>query len=167
MSNTITNNTAHLPVASQAAPRTDKAKKEEEKKIPGVLTEEQLKALDEIVRENKTDNLKLNQELGKDQFMQILLRQLSHQNPLQPMEDKEFIAQMAQFSSLESIQNLNSTFQDSFRGLGEEVGRIREIMKDNEAKHSELEATVKSIAESIAEINKAIKENRAQKAYKE
>lgn len=167
MSNTITNNAAHIPAASMTATRTDKSKKEEEKKIPGVLTEDQIKALDEIVQDNKTDSLKLNQELGKDQFMQILLRQLSHQNPLQPMEDKEFIAQMAQFSSLESIKNLNSTFQKSFEGLGTEVSKIREIMADYGTKNKELEATVKSMAENIAEINKAIKENNALKAYKE
>lgn len=164
MSNTITNNVAPLTTASTTA-RADQ--KKEEKRIPGLLTEEQLKRLDEIVEESRTDSLKLNQELGKDQFMQILLRQLSHQNPLQPMEDKEFIAQMAQFSSLESIQNLNSTFQDSFRGLAEEVGRIGKHITEQETKSEELEAAVKSIAESVAEINKAIKENKALKAYGE
>lgn len=46
-------------------------------------------------------------ELGKDQFLQILVTQLRNQDPMQPMQDKEFIAQMAQFSSLEQMMNMS------------------------------------------------------------
>lgn len=47
-------------------------------------------------------------ELGKDQFLQILVTQLRNQDPMQPLQDKEFIAQMAQFSSLEQMMNMAS-----------------------------------------------------------
>ncbi|WEK56186.1 MAG: flagellar hook assembly protein FlgD [Candidatus Cohnella colombiensis] len=47
-------------------------------------------------------------ELGKDQFLQILITQLRNQDPMQPMQDTEFIGQMAQFSSLEQMVNMSS-----------------------------------------------------------
>lgn len=48
-------------------------------------------------------------ELGKDEFMKILMTQLQHQDPLSPMDDREFISQMATFSSLEQMMNMTNS----------------------------------------------------------
>jgi flagellar basal-body rod modification protein FlgD len=57
--------------------------------------------------------------LGQDAFMQLLITQLTHQDPTRPKEDTEFIAQLATFSQLEklteiaaSIKNLEQKFED-------------------------------------------------------
>ncbi|WP_426202837.1 flagellar hook assembly protein FlgD [Pseudomonas sp. TWP3-1] len=49
------------------------------------------------------------QALGKDAFLQLLVTQLKNQNPLDPQDNSAFVAQLAQFSSLEGITTLNST----------------------------------------------------------
>lgn len=49
-------------------------------------------------------------ELDKDDFLLILVKQLSNQDPTAPVEDKQFIAQMAQFSSLEQMTNMANGF---------------------------------------------------------
>ncbi len=49
--------------------------------------------------------------LGKDDFLKILITQLQNQDPSNPMDDREFIAQMAQFSSLEQMTNMNTAIQ--------------------------------------------------------
>lgn len=49
------------------------------------------------------------QALGKDAFLQLLVTQMQHQNPLDPQDNSEFVAQLAQFSSLEGITSLNDS----------------------------------------------------------
>lgn len=52
-------------------------------------------------------------DLSKDAFLNLLTTQLRYQNPLEPTNDKEFLAQMAQFTALEQMNNLYSSFQFS------------------------------------------------------
>lgn len=55
---------------------------------------------------NQTTNRTPSPELGKEEFLKILMTQLQYQDPLSPMDDREFISQMATFSSLEQMMNM-------------------------------------------------------------
>jgi flagellar basal-body rod modification protein FlgD len=59
--------------------------------------------------------------MGKDDFMKLLMAQLQNQDPLKPMDHQEFAAQLAQFSSLESLTNINKSIDGLHSGFGEEA----------------------------------------------
>ncbi len=54
----------------------------------------------------------VNKDLGKNEFLELLVAQLNNQNPLEPQGNGEFIAQLAQFSTLEGVEKLNSSMGD-------------------------------------------------------
>ncbi|MHC0038159.1 flagellar hook capping FlgD N-terminal domain-containing protein [Pseudoneobacillus sp. C159] len=57
-----------------------------------------------------TETFEQKSIMGKDDFLRILTVQLANQDPSSPLQDRDFIAQMATFSSLEQLTNLNTTF---------------------------------------------------------
>lgn len=66
--------------------------------------------VDSFNKANNVSGRQVSQSLGKDDFLKLLITQLSNQDPTSPMENTEFIAQMAQFSSLEQMTNMNQEF---------------------------------------------------------
>lgn len=68
-------------------------------------------------------NQRGSSELGKDEFLKLLVTQLQNQDPLNPQEDTQFISQLAQFSSLEQMTNMSATMSNSsaYGLVGKEV----------------------------------------------
>lgn len=60
-------------------------------------------------KKNATDSDNSTSSLGQDAFLKLLITQLKNQSPLNPQDNTAFVAQLAQFSSLQGIQNLNTT----------------------------------------------------------
>lgn len=71
-------------------------------------------------------------QMGRDSFLQLLVVQLQHQDPLNPMDDKDFTAQLAQFSSLEALENINDGVQSLNDGNTRQdvLGAVSFIGKD-------------------------------------
>ena len=75
-------------------------------------SQERMQLANDVDMFNKSinDGKTPQQNLGKADFLKLLIAQLSYQDPTAPMQDKEFIAQMAQFSSLEQMTSMAADF---------------------------------------------------------
>jgi|CZCA01.1.fsa_nt_gi flagellar basal-body rod modification protein FlgD len=67
------------------------------------------------VQNQEVDPMKDRMNLGKDDFMRLLITELRYQDALNPVDDREMIAQLAQFSTLEQMQNLGDKIEELAR----------------------------------------------------
>lgn len=83
-----------------------------------------------------TEPKEYKNDLDKDAFLNLLVTELRNQDPLEPMDDKEFISQMAQFSALEQTQSMNRTISVNSANstIGKEVLAVYKNQDTNETK---------------------------------
>jgi flagellar basal-body rod modification protein FlgD len=104
-----------------------------------------IKQLTESYNAQATRDEKTKSDLDKDAFLQLLVTQMRYQDPLNPTNDKEFLAQMAQFSALEQMQNLNANFtlQQSFNLIGKEI--LASTVNPNTSAVEEVQGIVEAV----------------------
>ncbi|WP_233128869.1 flagellar hook assembly protein FlgD [Halovibrio salipaludis] len=74
----------------------------------------------DILKEYRNENQKGQSEggkkasdMGRNEFMDLMMAQMKNQNPLDPQKNEDFVAQLAQFSSLEEMQSINTSVEDA------------------------------------------------------
>ncbi|HZW68180.1 MAG TPA: flagellar hook assembly protein FlgD [Pseudogracilibacillus sp.] len=103
-----------------------------------------------------TEKRSPSSELGKEEFLKILMAQLQNQDPLNPLDDKDFIAQMATFSSLEQLMNMSQSIDALVQNqlispivqyshmIGKEVSYIS---KDEQGNQKTVNSKVKAVSQ--------------------
>lgn len=74
--------------------------------------------------------------VAQTQYLQLFATQLQHQDPLEPVKQEDFLSQLAQFSSVESLQNMNQ----QFAGLGNKLDTLISLSAGNASGNKDLEA---------------------------
>ena len=101
-------------------------------------------AVDTIGVVGNTSKTPQNASLGQEDFMKILLTQLQFQDPMKPMDNQQFMAQMAQFTSLEMTRQQNDktdsllAIQSSTQALSL-IGKAVDVQTDNGAQQKQRE----------------------------
>lgn len=92
------------------------------------------------------------QTMGSGDFLKLLTTELQNQDPMQPMDDTQSIAQLAQFSALSATQELNTSFQNFQSNFGvmqasSLIGKnVTVVSTDGAGNSSNITGTVKTIA---------------------
>lgn len=103
-----------------------------------------------------TEQRRPSSELGKDEFLKILMAQLQNQDPLNPLDDKDFIAQMATFSSLEQLMNMSESIDALVQNqlispivqYSHMVGKeVTYISKDEQGNQDTVKSKVKAVSQ--------------------
>jgi len=95
-----------------------------------------------VVQKSSARNL-----MGKDDFLKLLTTQLQHQNPLNPLDGTEFTAQLAQFSSLEALQDISSQIKEMVMSQNSMQAAIATGMIGKKVKTGDGEISLKGKAE--------------------
>ena len=96
-------------------------------------------------------------------FMQMLLAQLTHQNPLEPMKDSEMMSQYASLNSVQELQNIRGMMTTISSGsqIGYAASLIGKTAKINKADGTQLDGIVKAVTVESGKVMVQIGEDKA------
>jgi len=128
--------------------------------------------ISDLTREPSSTTTNAYDSLGRDAFLQLLVTQMQYQDPLNPTSDTEFIAQLAQFSSLEQMQGLNDSFSKfkAYELVGKDVtGSVNGASVSGvvEAVRIQSDGTYAVIGDTLLDVDKINKINNNTKVSEE
>lgn len=140
--------------------------------ITGSLTDANKAVLDKLEKDVQSNNLKKKQTMGQEQFLHLITEQLKNQDPMAPMQDQQFIAQMAQLQALESQNSLleltkanylmNIDMSSNLKTMNDNIKKIVDKMTADAGTGN---TTGGSNTESQNVVNELIKINKALESY--
>jgi len=105
----------------------------------GQFTQEQIDKLNQISKDQENTKKLKEQDIDKDGFLKLFMTQLQYQDPLSPMDNSQFIAQMADFSSVEQLTNIADSTSAS--------------LNNDQTLSAQIEAMNKNIVELINKVD--------------
>ncbi len=105
----------------------------------GQFTQEQIDKLNQISKDQENTKKLQEQDIDKDGFLKLFMTQLQYQDPLSPMDNSQFIAQMADFSSVEQLTNIADSTSAS--------------LNNDQTLSAQIEAMNKNIVELINKVD--------------
>lgn len=141
--------------------------------ISGVLTADQYKKLNAISGDEKNAERLASQSLDKDSFLKLMMAQLQNQDPLEPMDNSQTIAQMAQFSSVEQLSNISTSMETNTAistAMAEQLVKLTDLIKTMNTGSTGSSEELKTAQNKIIEqnetiVNELIKLNKAFSSY--
>lgn len=134
--------------------------------ITGSLTDANKTILDKLQNDTASNALKQKQAMGQDQFLHLITEQLKNQDPLSPMQDQQFIAQMAQLQSLESQNSLvqltqanyvlSSSMSENIKAMSDNIKTLVAKMTATTGTPGTTDTTNKDILNELVKMNKAM-----------
>lgn len=142
--------------------------------ITGTLTDANKTVLDKLEKDVQSNNLKKKQTMGQEQFLHLITEQLKNQDPMAPMQDQQFIAQMAQLQALESQNSLleftkasylmNVDMSSNLKTMNDNIKKLVEKMTSDAGTGTGTSSGTNT-TESQNVVNELIKINKALESY--
>ncbi len=141
--------------------------------VTGMLTEENMQLLEKFKNDAQNKAMRENQQLGKDAFLKLMMTQLAHQDPLEPLNNEQMISQMAEFTSVEQMGMMTEASAMQVEQNSMIISKLTDLIEKSEGGNSKSEIesliektdrTIELNEQILAELQK-LNASKAQEAY--
>ncbi|WP_240841010.1 flagellar hook assembly protein FlgD [Acidaminobacter sp. JC074] len=141
--------------------------------VTGMLTEANMEMLEKYKNDAQNKAMLENQQLGKDAFLKLMMTQLAHQDPLEPLNNEQMISQMAEFTSVEQMGMMTEASARQVEQNTQIIASLQSLIEKSDSGNSksEIESLITKtdrtieLNEQILEELKKLNASKAQEAY--